>query len=471
MIKKYLLYYFYKLLNIVLKMSKYHFIAIGGAVMHQLALHLKQEGHEISGSDDAIFEPAKSNLEKAGILPENIGWNDTVITPDIDAIILGMHAKADNPELLKAQDLNLKIYSFPEFFYEQCKAKVRIAVAGSHGKTSITSMLMHLFKNHDAKFDYLVGAKLDGFQYMVNSASNNEYAIIEADEYLTSPLDLRSKFLHYYPNIAIISGIAWDHINVFPAYDSYLETFRKFIQSIKKDGYLIYNNNDDELVNLIKSIDTTHVQLIPYCSLASEVIDENVYIKYNDKSYKINVFGTHNLSNLNAAFEVGKIVGFSEESILKSFETFSGAAKRLENVFDDKERRISIYRDFAHAPSKVIATVNAVREKYQNRKIIAFLELHTYSSLQENFIEQYANSLAKADVKFLYIDEEALKIKNKEKFDAQWLKKQFNDETIIVVEDKNDILELIKNELENNSVLLLMSSGNLGGLDIQQLMD
>lgn len=452
-------------------MSKYHFIAIGGAVMHQLAIHLKNENHEVSGSDDAIFEPAKSNLEKAGILPTTIGWNTENVKDSIDAIILGMHAKEDNPELIKAQELGLKIYSFPEFFYEQCKTKTRIAVAGSHGKTSITAMIMHLFKEHKLRFDYLVGAQLAGFDYMVSTSKENNYAVIEADEYLTSPLDLRSKFLHYFPKIAIISGIAWDHINVFPTYDSYLDTFKKFISSIEKNGYLIYNSTDSELCKLVSTSETTHLKLIPYQSLASSIDNEVVYINHKGIKYKINVFGKHNLANLNAAFEVGKIIGLEENSILKSFETFSGAAKRLECVYNDSKNKITIYRDFAHAPSKVLATVNAVNEKYANRKLIAFLELHTYSSLQDNFIEQYANTLSKANIKFLYIDEETLKIKKKEKFNTHWLKKQFNDETIVVIENKLEIHDLIKNEINNNCVVLLMSSGNLGGLEIKSLTD
>lgn len=450
-------------------MSKFHFIAIGGAVMHQLALHLKKEGHDISGSDDAIFEPAKSNLEKADILPAQIGWFPENITSNIDAIILGMHAKADNPELLKAKELNLQIYSFPAFFYEQCKTKTRIAVAGSHGKTSITSMIMHIFKENNIAFDYLVGAKLDGFQYMVNSASENQYAVIEADEYLTSPLDLRSKFLHYHPQIAIISGIAWDHINVFPTYESYLDTFRKFIASIQENGHLIYNSDDQELIQLIETTNTKHLHLIPYSSLDYKVKDEKINITHQNKSYPIEVFGKHNLCNLNAAFQVGKIIQLSDEDILNSFKTFKGAAKRLECMYDDTENKITIYRDFAHAPSKVLATVNAVSEKYENRKIVAFLELHTYSSLQENFIEQYANTLSKAAIKFLYIDEEALKIKNKTKFESAWLKTQFNDENIIVIEGKIEIQNLLKKETTPNSVLLLMSSGNLGGLNLNDL--
>ena len=451
-------------------MANYHFIAIGGAVMHQLALHLKAEGNEVSGSDDIIFEPAMTNLKHAGILPTSFGWYPEKINHNIDAVILGMHAKADNPELIKAKELSLKIYSFPEFFFQQCKDKMRIAVAGSHGKTSITSMIMHVFRNYDKHFDYLVGAKLDGFQYMVSTSKANEYAIIEADEYLTSPLDLRSKFLHYFPQIAIISGIAWDHINVFPTFDSYLETFRKFIASIQPNGYLIYNQADEELKNLVASTPTEHLNLIPYSPFDAVIENETVKIKYEGQNFPIEVFGEHNLSNLKAAFEVGKLANIEAKDILKSFQTFRGAAKRLECIYQDNTNKITIYRDFAHAPSKVNATVQAVRQKYANRKMIAFFELHTYSSLQENFICQYAHSLDAADAQFIYIDAEALKIKNKENFEPNWLKKQFANEKIIVLKDKADIILYLKQAITKNSVLLLMSSGNIANIQIDEIL-
>lgn len=446
-------------------MQHFHFIAIGGAVMHQLASHLKNQGNIVTGSDDAIFEPAKSNLEKLGLMPENIGWFPEKITPSIDAIILGMHAKADNPELVKAQELGLKIYSFPEFVYEQCKNKTRIAVAGSHGKTSITSMIMHILRINNKEFDYLVGAKLDGFNFMVKTSETAPLMIIEADEYLTSPLDLRSKFLHYHPHIAIISGIAWDHINVFPTFDEYLETFRKFIISIQKDGYLIYNDEDEELVKMVNDL-KLDIHLIPYRAFEFSTANDESILLYAGKQYPINVFGSHNFANLKSAFEVGKIIGLADAQILDSFKTFQGAARRLEKIYDDKENKITIFRDFAHAPSKVKATVKAVRERYENRKIIAVFELHTYSSLQENFIEQYAHSLDEADIRILFLDEEALKIKNKQDLDTAWLKKQFADDSILVFKDANALKEKITDETTNNCVVLLMSSGNFGGMSV-----
>jgi UDP-N-acetylmuramate: L-alanyl-gamma-D-glutamyl-meso-diaminopimelate ligase len=446
-------------------MQHFHFIAIGGAVMHQLASHLKNQGNTITGSDDAIYEPAKSNLEKLGLMPEQTGWFPAKITADIDAIILGMHAKADNPELVKAQELGLKIYSFPEFVFEQCKHKTRIAVAGSHGKTSITSMIMHMLRVNNKEFDYLVGAKLDGFDFMVKTSETTPIMVIEADEYLTSPLDLRSKFLHYHPHIAIISGIAWDHINVFPTFDEYLETFRKFILSIQANGYLIYNAEDEELVRMVNELKPT-INLIPYKPFAFKAVDDESILLYDEKEFSINVFGSHNFANLKSAFEVGKIIRLSETQILESFQSFQGAAKRLEKIHDDKAKQLTIFRDFAHAPSKVRATVKAVRERYANRKIIAVFELHTYSSLQENFIEHYAHSLDAADVRILFLDEEALKIKNKQDLDETWLKEQFADESILVFKDAAQLKEKINLETKDNCVILLMSSGNFAGMSL-----
>ncbi|MBP6323815.1 MAG: peptidoglycan synthetase [Chitinophagales bacterium] len=446
-------------------MQHFHFIAIGGAVMHQLASHLKNQGNTITGSDDAIYEPAKSNLEKLGLMPEQTGWFPAKITADIDAIILGMHAKSDNPELVKAQKLGLKIYSFPEFVFEQCKHKTRIAVAGSHGKTSITSMIMHMLRVNNKEFDYLVGAKLDGFDFMVKTSETAPLMVIEADEYLTSPLDLRSKFLHYHPHIAIISGIAWDHINVFPTFDEYLETFRKFILSIQANGYLIYNAEDEELVRMVNELKPT-INLIPYKPFAFKSVDDESILLYDEKEFSINVFGSHNFANLKSAFEVGKIIGLSETQILESFQSFQGAAKRLEKIHDDKSKQLTVFRDFAHAPSKVRATVKAVRERYANRKIIAVFELHTYSSLQENFIEHYAHSLDAADVRILFLDEEALKIKNKQDLDETWLKEQFADESILVFKDAAQLKEKINLETTDNCVILLMSSGNFAGMSL-----
>ncbi len=450
-------------------MQHFHFIAIGGAVMHQLASHLRNQGNNITGSDDAIFDPAKSNLEKLGLMPEHIGWFPEKITKDIDAIILGMHAKADNPELLRAQELGIPVYSFPEFVFQQCKDKTRIAVAGSHGKTSITSMIMHMLRVNNKEFDYLVGAQLDGFDFMVKTSSSAPLMVIEADEYLTSPVDLRSKFLHYHPHIAIISGIAWDHINVFPTFEEYLETFRKFIRSIQAGGYLIYNEEDAELVKMVEAI-KPGIHLIPYRPFAFETKDDESLLLYKEIAYPVHIFGSHNFANLRAAFESGRIIGLQETDILNSFRSFRGAARRLEKIAEDSEKKISIFRDFAHAPSKVSATVKAVRERYPARKIIAVFELHTYSSLQENFISHYAHSLDAADSKILFFDTEALKLKNKQDLEEAWLQQQFADDSIIVLKDVSKLKALLQEQITENAVLLLMSSGNFGGLKLAELI-
>lgn len=449
-------------------MQHFHFIAIGGAVMHQLASHLKNQGNIITGSDDAIFDPAKSNLEKLGLMPDQIGWFPEKITTAINAVILGMHAKADNPELLRAQELSVPIYSFPEFVFQQCKDKTRIAVAGSHGKTSITSMIMHMLRVNNKEFDYLVGAQLDGFDFMVKTSSSAPLMVIEADEYLTSPIDLRSKFLHYHPHIAIISGIAWDHINVFPTFEEYLETFRKFIRSIQAGGYLIYNEEDAELVKMVDEV-KPGIHLIPYSPFSFETVNDESRLLYKETTYPVHVFGSHNFANLKAAFESGRIIGLREADILNSFQSFQGAAKRLEKVYDNPKLKISIFRDFAHAPSKVKATVKAVRERYPARKIIAVFELHTYSSLQKNFITHYAHSLDAADIKILFLDTEALKLKNKQNLDEEWLKIQFADDTVIVLKDVVKLKELIQKNLTDDAVLLLMSSGNFAGLNMTEL--
>ncbi|MCB9033760.1 MAG: peptidoglycan synthetase [Chitinophagales bacterium] len=444
-------------------MAKYHFIAIGGAVMHQLALHLKAQGNIVTGSDDAIFDPAKTNLAKANILPNELGWFPEKITSNINAVILGMHAKADNPELLQAQALNIPIYSFPAFIYETCKDKNRVVVAGSHGKTTITAMIMHILLQQKIDFDYLVGAQLDGFEYMVKTSNTAKNIIIEGDEYLTSPLDLKSKFLHYHPNIAIISGIAWDHINVFPTFESYLDAFKQFILSIDKNGYLIYNEEDDVLKQLV--IDSNpSCNLIPYKAFNFVVEDEQTIINYHQQKIAIKVFGKHNLMNLKAAFEVAKLLGIDENDALNAISTFKGAAKRLELQYENIDKKYAVYRDFAHAPSKLKATVDAVKTQYPNRKIIAVFEMHTYSSLQENFIHQYKNSLDSATIKLVFLDEAALKIKGKTGFDALYIQTNFGDDSIIVLNDAKALKENILAQIELNSVLLLMSSGNIGGL-------
>ena len=445
--------------------KRFHFIAIGGAVMHQLALHLHNSGNIVTGSDDAIFDPAYSNLKKHGILPDKLGWDYNRITQDIDAIILGMHALADNPELLRAKELGIKIYSFPEFIYEHSKEKVRVVIAGSHGKTTTTSMIMHVLKSCHKDFDYLVGAQLEGFEFVVKVSPDTPIIVIEGDEYLTSALDPQSKFLHYHPHLAVLTGIAWDHINVFPTFEAYVDTFRKFIQSVKNK--IFYYHQDKELNKLAQ--EKHSCELIPYFPFDYSINDNQVFINYNGKNYPINIFGEHNMANLSAAHHICRELGISSEQFIESIQSFKGAAKRLELLYDDVVNRLTIYKDFAHSPSKVIATVKAVRERYPDRKLAVALELHTYSSLQKDFIEHYKNSLDTSDNACVFIDNQELILKRKEPISSKWIKEHFGNKQIEVPRDTQELQTWLSNQVGKNTVLLLMSSGHWAGIDLKGL--
>ncbi|MGZ5222537.1 MAG: UDP-N-acetylmuramate--L-alanine ligase, partial [Chitinophagaceae bacterium] len=373
---------------------KIHFISVGGSVMHQLAIALKRKGYQVTGSDDEIFEPAKSNLEKEGILPEAIGWYPEKINSDLDAIILGMHARSDNPELIKAKDLQLTVYSFPEYIYQESINKTRVVVGGSHGKTTTTAMIMHVLKECGRKFDYLVGARLQGFDQSVN-VTDAPVVICEGDEYPASIVEKRPKFHFLFPHIAIITGIAWDHINVFPTFENYLEQFRIFIDKIEKDGHLIYNETDQVLKKLVLAHGRKDIQFHPY-QVPEHSIERGVTkVKIDDQETELKVFGDHNLLNLNAAWLVCKQLGLTSKEFSKAIGSFTGAAKRLELL--SKNDSTVFYRDFAHAPSKVKATIEAVKNQFPNRRFIAALELHTYSSLNEAFMKEYNGAMDPAD--------------------------------------------------------------------------
>jgi UDP-N-acetylmuramate: L-alanyl-gamma-D-glutamyl-meso-diaminopimelate ligase len=444
--------------------KSYHFIAIGGAVMHQLALHLHNMGHRVTGSDDAIYDPARTNLEKHGLLPAAEGWFPEKVHQNLDAVILGMHARADNPELQKAMEAGVRVYSFPEFVYEHSKNKKRIVVAGSHGKTTTTSMIMHVLRKAGLDFDYLVGAQIEGFEYVVRISADAPVIVIEGDEYLTSPLDLRSKFLHYHPHLAIITGIAWDHINVFPEFEGYVDTFRQFMQSVR-DKIFLYAE-DDELKKL--SLENFKAALVPYHSLPTLQIGETIFIQHKDHTHPVGIFGAHNMANMSAALKVCHELGISEEDFFLYIADFKGAAKRMELLRDIPDRKISVYRDFAHAPSKVKATVDAIRNRYSDRKMVTALELHTFSSLQPDFIIQYQNSLSGSDAAAVYVDSEALRQKNRAPIDPGWLKQQFGDPAPFIPSDINALKEWLNAHRQDNMVLLMMSSGHWGGLDIKK---
>ncbi len=446
-----------------------HFIAIGGSVMHQLAISLKRKGYVVTGSDDEIFEPSKSTLEKENILPQKMGWDVNKITANLDAIILGMHAKEDNPELQKAKALGLKIYSFPEYIFEESKDKIRVAIGGSHGKTSTTSMVMHVLKNADKDFDYLVGAALHGFEQSVN-ISDAPIIICEADEYPASVIDKRPKFHFLFPNIAVLTGIAWDHINVFPTFDFYLEQFKIFVNTIEPKGVLIYNASDETLSKLIDKNKRSDIRYEPY-SLPTYFIDDGKteVIIEGEKSSALRVFGNHNLLNLHAAYLVCKELGVGVQVFIKSIANFEGAAKRLELVTENDNH--NIYRDFAHAPSKVKASIDAVKQQFPNRKLIAVLELHTYSSLNENFMKEYNGVMDNADTAIIFYSSHALELKRMPELLPEMVKRGFSKKDLIVINTKETLGKILSKENYSNSNLLLMSSGNYDGLDILEIVN
>lgn len=447
-------------------MLNIHFISIGGAAMHNLAISLKKNGHKISGSDDEIYEPSRTNLEKNGLLPDQMGWDPSRITRELDLIILGMHAREDNPELIRAKELGIRIESYPSFVYEQSKNKQRIVIAGSHGKTSITSMVLHVLAYHHRKFDYLVGAKIDGFELMTSLSEDAPIIIIEGDEYLASPIDRVSKFLKYHPHIVLISGIAWDHINVFPTFQAYQETFKKLIDGIDKSGSLIYDETDKNLKNLIPS-DREGLFLYPYHSHDSTIKDGITYLKESGERIPLEIFGEHNLKNLSGAKMICKKIGISSEMFYRAIQSFKGAAKRLEIVAENQHCKI--FKDFAHAPSKVLATVGAVKQQFPKRELIAFLELHTFSSLNPEFLPEYKDTLKKADKVVIYLSEHARKIKGMEKIPTERIEEIFNHKKLVVLREKGEIMHYLSSLSYINQTLLMMSSGTFDGAieDIQ----
>ena len=445
-----------------------HFIAIGGAAMHNLALALHNKGYKVTGSDDAIFEPSKSRLDKKGLLPIELGWFPEKITTDIDSIILGMHAKEDNPELLKAQQLGLKIYSYPEFLYEQSKNKTRVVIGGSHGKTTITSMILHVMHYNNIEVDYMVGAQLEGFDTMVHLTEENDFIVLEGDEYLSSPMDRRPKFHLYQPNIALISGIAWDHINVFPTYENYVEQFEIFIKKITNGGILVYNEDDPEVKRVAEAA-TNPIRKLPYHTPKYTVEDGITLLETPEGAMPIEVFGAHNLNNLAGAKWICQNMGVDEADFYQAIATFKGASKRLEKIAEGKGK--VAYKDFAHSPSKVTATTQAVKSQYPNRTLIACLELHTYSSLNAEFLKEYQGSLDAADKAVVFYSPDAVKIKQLEEVTYEQIAKAFQREDLIIFTNPKDFKDYLFNLNFNNSALLLMSSGNYGGLNFDEVKE
>ncbi|WP_396156775.1 UDP-N-acetylmuramate--L-alanine ligase [Flavobacterium sp.] len=443
-----------------------HFIAIGGAAMHNLALALHNKGYQVTGSDDAIFEPSKSRLEKKGLLPVELGWFPEKITSNIEAIILGMHAKADNPELVKATALGLKIYSYPEFLYEQSKNKTRVVIGGSHGKTTITSMILHVMQYHNIEVDYMVGAQLEGFDTMVHLTEKNDFIVLEGDEYLSSPIDRRPKFHLYQPNIALLSGIAWDHINVFPTFENYVEQFEIFVNQIIKGGILVYNE-EDETVKKVAEETTNTIRRIPYTTPSYTVEDGITLLDTPEGLMPIEVFGAHNLNNLAGAKWICQNMGVDEADFYEAIASFKGASKRLEKIAEGKGK--VAYKDFAHSPSKVSATTKAVKAQYPNRKLVACLELHTYSSLNAEFLKEYEGALDAADVAVVFYSPDAVKIKQLEEVTYDQIAQSFKRTDLIIYTNPQEFKDFLFSYDLNNSALLLMSSGNYGGLNFDEV--
>tara|TARA_B100000959_G_scaffold129399_1_gene135720 strand:+ start:2582 stop:3940 length:1359 start_codon:yes stop_codon:yes gene_type:complete len=445
-----------------------HFIAIGGAAMHNLAIALKNKNYIVSGSDDIINDPSKSRLMKHGLLPAKYGWNAENISKELDAVILGMHAKTDNPELLRARELEIKIFSYPEFIFNQSKNKFRVVIGGSHGKTTITSMILHVMNFNNIDVDYMVGAQLKGFDVMVKITEENKFIILEGDEYLTSPIDLRPKFHLYKPDLALISGIAWDHINVFPTYDIYLEQFKIFIDSIQEKGTLIYNSDDIDLNKIVnKSIN--RINKIPYNTPAYSVNNNVTYLKANNREIPLMIFGEHNLNNLMGAKSVCQQMGIDEDSFFRAITSFEGASNRLELICKNLDS--IAYKDFAHSPSKVMATTSAVRSQNPNKKIVACLELHTYSSLNIDFITAYHNALSSVDQAIIFYSQKALKLKEMKDLEESDIKKAFNHNNLIVINNVNDLINYLSSLEYSNLALLMMSSGKFEGMDLGLISD
>ncbi|WMN06482.1 Mur ligase family protein [Marivirga arenosa] len=447
------------------QINKIHFIAIGGSVMHNLAIALHKKNIHVTGSDDEIYEPAKGKLKAAGLTP-SIGWDDSCITSDLDAVILGMHAKEDNPELKKAKELGLKIYSFPEFIREVSSNKQRIVIGGSHGKSTITAMIMHVLKSIGKPFDYLVGAELEGFDLTVQ-LSDAPIIIIEGDEYLSSKLDLTPKFLKYDHHIGVISGIKWDHKNVFPNLEDYTKQFDLFADKTPKAGSLVYCE-EDNLANIVGAKDREDVRKVAYAAHDAEVVNGKTFLKTKDHGkVEVAVFGKHNLQNIKAAQEVCSILGVPSDKFYEAIKSFKGAKNRLELIAETSE--VKVYKDYAHAPSKLRATVNALHYQFPDKKLCVAYELHTFSSLDKDFLKEYKDSLKHSDISFLYINPDNLKIDGGADINEDLLKNAFNDSELRFFNDDEKLKEAILAQKGKASTFTFLSSGHFGRLDLEQL--
>lgn len=444
-----------------------HFIAIGGSAMHNLALELHKKGYHVTGSDDEIFEPSKTRLQTAGLLPEKWGWYPEKITPSLDAVILGMHAREDNPELLRARELGIRIFSYPEYLYEQTKDKLRVIVGGSHGKTTTTSMIMHVLKTCGIEFDYMAGALLDGFDTMVHLSNNSKIAVFEGDEYLSSPIDMRPKFHHYHPDIAILTGIAWDHMNVFPTFENYVEQFAIFAGQITENGKLIYFAPDPNIRQITQRVKNS-VTLIPYDTFPHSTENGITYLELNGKT-PLKIFGQHNLQNISAAYLTCKELGINDSSFLQAISTYQGASKRLQKIAGNE--KTTVFLDFAHSPSKLQATITAVRQQFPTHKLIACMELHTFSSLNAAFLPQYRHTMDEADEAIVFFNPEVVKHKRLPEIKPEDVKQGFDNSSLEVYTDNQKLLTSLSGKNYENTVLLIMTSGNFSGIQIKELAE
>jgi len=442
-----------------------HFIAIGGSAMHNLAIALHKKGYQVTGSDDEIFEPSKGRIAKHGLLPKEFGWFPDKISSELDAIILGMHARIDNPELLKAQELGLKVYSYPEYIYEQAKDKIRVVIGGSHGKTSITSMVLHVLEKCNKKFDYMVGAQLEGFDTMVQ-LTDAPIIVLEGDEYLSSPIDRRPKFHLYHPNIALISGIAWDHINVFPTFENYVEQFATFITLIEKDGVLIYCKADPEVNKIALTTSNPDIDRIAYQTPENKIENGVTSLLVEGNEIPLEIFGDHNLQNLNGARLICNQLKVTDEQFYEAIQDFKGASKRLELIA--RNQKTTVYKDFAHSPSKLKATTQAVKKQYPNRKLIACMELHTFSSLNKEFLKEYENSMANADEAYVYYSDATLAHKKLAAITPEEVKAAFASDNVVIYNNSDELFGMLKEKSWDDKVLLLMSSGNFDGVNLNE---
>ncbi len=442
-----------------------HFIAIGGSAMHNLAIALKRKGEQVTGSDDQIFEPSRSRLAKEGILPETEGWFPERITPQTEAVILGMHAREDNPELKRALELNIPVFSYPEYIYEQTKNQTRVVIGGSHGKTTITSMILHVCQELSIPINYMVGAQLEGYDCMVKLEHGPKFAILEGDEYLSSPMDRRPKFHLYHPNIALISGIAWDHINVFPTFENYVEQFDIFCQKIEPNGRLIYNTEDPEVKKLGEKWQGK-LDVIAYQTPKYMVEDNATIVSYDNHEYHMHVFGQHNLQNMMGAMEIGRAMGIEPSDFLTAMQSFTGAGKRLQKVTETPD--FVLFKDFAHSPSKLKATTSAVKEQYEDKELFAYMELHTFSSLNKEFLPLYKNAMDKADVAVVYFNPDVVANKKLPELSVSEVQNAFGGR-VIVMNKAEHVLNHIHAQNWHNKALLMMSSGNFDGIDFEKL--